>query len=142
MKKETKPIFIFLLTLLSLNFVSASFHYYGRFSFQNLFYGINSSTVAFIAFFTIIFVFVFTGVSKFLRDSYGNPNTGAAIVMSLAVSFLATYGINRTRFDLGYLFFQLESSGILWILVPIIIILSVWFIISRFGKRRFRLMSV
>lgn len=136
MKKGIRGGFIFILTMLSLNLVSASFHYYGRFSFRNLFYGVDSSTVAFVAFFIIIFVFVFTGVSRFLKDPYGNSNTGAAIIVSLAFSFLVTYGISRSRFDLGYYLFQLESSGVLWILVPLIIILAVLYILSKFGRKR------
>jgi len=143
MKREMKTVFIFLLTLFSLNLVSASFHYYGRFSFRNLFYGVDSSTMAFIAFFIIIFIFVFMGMSRVLKDPYGNPNTGSAVIASLAFSFLVTYGISRTRFDLGYLLFQLESSGLLWLIVISIIILSVLYILSRFGRgREFRLQTI
>jgi fucose 4-O-acetylase-like acetyltransferase len=135
MKKKFQTSFIFLLTLFSLNFVSAAFNYYGGFSFRNLFYGVNSSTIAFFAFFTIIFAFVFTGVSRMLKDSHGNPNTGTALAVSLAFTFLTTYWVSRSRFDFEYYIFRLESSGLLWIIIPAIIILAIWLIVSKFGRR-------
>ena len=135
MKKEMKIVFTFLLTLFSLNFVSAYFHYYGN-PFGNLFYGINSPMMAQLAFFTIIFVFVFMAMSRILKDPHGNPNTGSAAIGSLAFSFLVTYWIRRSRFDLGYYFYLLESSGILLIVVILIIIFGVWFVLSRFGKKK------
>ena len=84
----------------------------------------------------IIFTFVFMGFSRVLKDAYGNPNTGSAIIASLAFSFLATYGISRTRFDLGYLLFQLENSGALLIIIVAAVAVGVIYILSRFSRRK------
>jgi len=131
-----KIVFTFLLTLFSLNFVSAFFHYYGRFSFNNVYYWIESQAMAQLAFFALIFVFVFMAMSRILKDPYGNPNKGSAAIGALAFSFLVIYWIRWYNFDLGYYLYRLESSGALGAVIVLIIIFSVLFILSKFGKKK------
>jgi len=72
-----------------------------------------------------------------LKDPYGNPHIGSATIASLAVSFLVIYGLNISGFDLSYYLSLLGSSEISWILIPSIIIISILFFISRFGRKKF-----
>lgn len=106
----------FLLSLLFLNFASAQ--YYG--SFGNILNSVDESTIVLGLIFVIAFAVINFSLEKFFKG-----NKGVSGVVSMAVSLLIVYGINRSGFDYSGLFNNIVfflPAGLLETIWPIIVI--------------------
>lgn len=113
----------FLLTAMS--FISA------QSSLSDLLSQIDQSTVLFLALFLISFALIFFALNKVFKG-----NTSISGIISLALSFLIVYGINKSGFNVeGSLSDIGISSNILYILLPILIAAVIIYLIVKFGKK-------
>lgn len=113
-------ILLFLLTgLFFINFVSA--YYYGSYSFSNMLSSIDESTIMLGSVFIVSFAILSFALSRFFRE-----NKTTATVISLVISLLIVWGINRTGFDVEGLFYRIGfSPGVLYTLAPLIIVAGI-----------------
>jgi len=122
--KNRGILFAFVLSILSINFVSAAFHY-GRYDFRNLLYNIDPLILLFLIFFGLIFF----ALSKFFKDKIG-----IAFVVSLSISLLIIWSMNSTGFNFeGFLYNLGFSSGVLFFLVPLLLLGGLIFAVVRYG---------
>lgn len=106
---------------------------------NELLYNIDPNTMILGLVFIILYVLINFSLSKIFKKE-----RASSAIISLCVSLLAVYGINRTDFDLSGIFFNLGfSENILYIIVPWIIlglaILASFVKDKTTGKRSFRL---
>ncbi len=141
MKKRSISI-ISLITLFSINLISAQFYSgYNRFSLPDLLRSIDPQTMILGSLFLIFFILIFYPLSRVFKNSYGQPNTTIAGVLAFVISTLIIYGINRSGFDIEGLFYGLGlSSGILYIILPIILLIGSLFLIWKL-KQYFLLLA-
>jgi len=125
----------FVLGLFLLSFVSAQFFDggYGSFSISDFFDSINSQDITILAFFLIIFAFLFLILTRIglFKDAYGQPNKGIVGVISFAISLLSVYGIYKTGFSIENLFsgFGISTdlfSILIWIILGIAALFLIW----------------
>ena len=129
-------LFLFsLITLMSINPVSAIFHY-GGYSLSNLLNTFDSSTVILTSVFMISFVLIFIGLTKsFLRD-YPTP----AGVVAFALSFIFIFEINRRGYSFENIFYNIGiSSDFLAFIIPILFLIIAIFFIRKFSFSSFLL---
>jgi len=124
--KENKKRGLFLLllvtTIFGLNFVQA---YLGT--------GYTVGDVFLLVLFIVFFFILNIAFSKFFKDSEGRPMK-SAWVPALALALGATYGIWKTGFDVGDFFFRIGiQEQALNVITPILLVISLIFIIWRFG---------
>ena len=85
---------------------------------------------------------IFYPVARDFKNSYGQPNTTIAGVLAFVISTLILYGINRSGFDIEDLFYGIGlSSGILYIILPIILLIGAFFLIRWLGFAGFFLIA-
>ncbi|MCK5149542.1 hypothetical protein KAJ87_01300 [Candidatus Pacearchaeota archaeon] len=109
---------IIVLGLSLINFVSAA-----SFSLENVFDGIDPSTITLGAVFIISFALIYWALSRVIKDgTTGEPNKGIVGVTSITAALFATWGINTLNIDIeNYL-----KLGLIFVasFVPINFILS------------------
>ena len=121
------PLLILLTQVVSAQFYSG----YGRFSFAEFFDRIDPQTIILVLLFLVFFVLIFYALSRVFKDPYGQPNKGIAGTIAFAISAMIIYGLYRTGFDIGGIFFNLGLSvdflyPILGIVFLIITVLLIW----------------
>jgi hypothetical protein len=126
---QKRVLLSLILGIFLISFVSA-------FTLSDLLENIESSTVLLVAVFTISFAILNFALSKFFKDKSGEPNKAIVGVIAFVMSFLITYGINKTGFDIEGLFFNIGiSSELLYTIIPIIIIGGLALIIWKYKKK-------
>lgn len=124
MKRWFAAQIIFLL-LAAISFVSAQ----GE-GLSGLLNQIDESTLVLFAIFLIVFVLLFFSLKKVFR---GDTTTSG--IISVMLSLLITYGINKTGFDIQGLFYNIGISGdILSTALPIVILAGIVFLIIKLAK--------
>ena len=120
------PLLVLLTQVVSAQFFSG----YGGFSITNFFDSIDSATITLGLLFFIFFALIFYALSRVFKDQYGQPNKGIAGTIALAVSLLIIYGIYRSGFNLGDLFygFGIGKSALYLIALIIFIVLAIFLI--------------
>jgi len=132
MKKRSLLLTFLVIGLFLINFASA---YYGGSSLSDLLNQMDSSTIFLGAIFIIAFAFINYSLSKAVfRD-----NKTTAGIVAFCVSFLITYGINRTGFDFEGLFYNLGysiglSGDILYMVIFLVLIAGIVYLIWKFAK--------
>jgi len=92
---------------------------------------IDEPTIIFLAVFLIAFALIFFALNKVFKG-----NTSISGIISLALSFLIVYGINKSGFNVeGSLSDIGISSNILYVLLPILIAAVIIYLIIKFGKK-------
>jgi hypothetical protein len=120
-------LLIFLTQVISAQFYSG----YGRFSLGDFFDRIDPSTMTLILLFLVFFALIFYALSRIFKDPYGQPNKGIAGTIAFSITSLIIYGLYRTGFDLGSVFYNWGFSvgslyPILGILFLIVTGLLIW----------------
>ncbi len=116
----------------------ASAQYYGysdRLTISDLLNMIDAKTMVLVVVFIVSFALLFFSLSRVFRGE-----KAIAGIVSLALSFLITYGINKSDIDLENLLYDIGLTlEVLHIIFPIFIIVLVLifvvFIILRTGKK-------
>lgn len=125
--KERGLLLGFVLTLFLTNLVSAQ--YFGSFSLGNLLNSIPESTMVLGVLFIISFALINFALSRVFRD-----NKTISGIISLAISLLIIWGVNRTGFDFEGIFDGLGISGdALFIIFPFILIIGIIILGAKFG---------
>jgi hypothetical protein len=115
-------LFVFLLITM-INFVSAQ-------GLSELLNRIDQSTVLLFGLFIIAFALLFFSLNKVFKG-----NTSISGIISIALSFLIVYWINKSGFDVeGSLYDLGINSNILYTLLPIAIAAIIIFLIIKFKK--------
>ena len=110
-----------------INFVSAQF--YGEFGLSNILNSIDPSTMILGLVFIISFALLNYSLSKVFRD-----NKAIGGVLAFAVSIGIIYWINRTGLDFEGFFYGMGfSSGILYTIIPLLLIIGAGILVHRFG---------
>lgn len=126
--KNRGILFVFILALLSINFVTASFHY-GGYSLSDVLNTFDSSTVILTSIFLISFILIFWPLSKFFRE-----NPMLAGIISFAMSFLLIFEINRRGYNFAGFFYNIGiSEGILSTIIPLVLIIVLIFSGFKYG---------
>jgi hypothetical protein len=119
---QKKSLLIFILGLMSINFVSAYYNSYS-FSLGDFFDSIDSSTMILGSIFLISFVLINFSLSRVFKDQYGNTDKAISGIIAFIGSLLITWGINRTGFDYEGLFYGVGfSSDFLFMILPLILL--------------------
>ncbi|MBA7687115.1 hypothetical protein ES703_95575 [subsurface metagenome] len=127
------PLLVFLIQFVSAQFFGG----YGGFSITGFFNSIDSETMTLGLLFFIFFALIFYATSKVFKNPHGEPNKGVAGTISLAVSLLIVYGIYRSGFNIGNLFYGLGfSSDFIYVLLPIVILIVAILIIWGLGRKK------
>lgn len=115
--------------------------YSGDFSLSEFLNSIDPSTMTLGAIFIIIFALVNFALSRAL---FRNPETKAiGGIVSLAVSVLVVYWLNKSDFSYENFFEGIGISGeIFYTLVPIILLVGIIFIIWRFKKESLLILGI
>jgi len=128
--KKRGLLLTFFLGVMLIGFASAQYGYYGTFSLSNFLDSIGPSTMIL----SVLFIIFFAVLHNIVFITFFRGNSGISAIVSLLVSVLAIYGINRARWDIGGLFYGLGiSSGILSIVIPFILLIAAIYIIVKFG---------
>lgn len=143
MKKRSVSI-ISLITLFSINLISAQFSSgYNRFSPPDLLRSIDPQTMILGALFLLAFTLIYYALSRVFKDSYGQPNKTMAGIIAFIISALIIYGINQYGFDMEGLFYGIGlSSGILYLILPLILTAGVIFLIWKFKQYSFLIIGL
>ncbi len=143
MKKRSISI-ISLITLFSINLISAQFSSgYNRFSLPDLLRNIDPQTMILGALFLLAFTLIYYALSRVFKDSYGQPNKTMAGIIAFIISALIIYGINQYGFDIEGLFYGIGlSSGILYLILPIILTAGAIFLIWKFKQYSFLIIGL
>jgi hypothetical protein len=108
MKKEA---LLFFVSIIAIGFVSS------QNGLSDLLNQIDQSMVILFSIFIISFSLLFFALNKFFKK-----NGSIAGVISVAISFLITYGVNKSGFDFNNFFSSVGiSSGTLGIVIPLIL---------------------
>lgn len=133
---------IFFLSFFLIDFVSA-FSNYNRFSLSGFLDSIDPSTMILGVLFIISFALINTTLGKVFKNDYGEPNKAIAGIIAFAVSILIIYEINRYGLDIEGLFYSVGfSSDLLYVILPIILLVGAIFIIIRYKKFGFAVLSL
>jgi hypothetical protein len=109
--------------LCAINFVSSL-------GVNDLLSQIDESTVIFLAVFLIAFALIFFALNKVFKG-----NTSISGIISVALSFLIVYGINKSQFDVEGFFFDLGvPSSLFATIIPIIVVAGIIFLVIKFKK--------
>ncbi len=129
-----------LIGIMAINFVAA-YGSYSNFSIGDLLDSIDSSTMILGSLFIIFFAILNFALSRFFINKItGLPNKGIAGTISLVMSILIIYGINKMGMDFEDFFYNIGfSEGILGIFLPIIILIGAIYFIMKFKIRGFLL---
>lgn len=131
---EKKSLIIPVLFVFLLNFVSAQFYE----GFTDFLYNIDPNAMTLGVLFIVLFAILFFSLSRIFKDKYGYPNKTIATIVALALSVLCVYWVNRTGFDMTGLFYSIGfSEEILYIIAPLIVLVGLIFIFTRFKEKRF-----
>lgn len=143
MKKRSVSI-ISLITLFSINLISAQFYSgYNRFSPSDLLRSIDPETMILGALFLLAFTLIYYALSRVFKDSYGQPNKTMAGIIAFIISTLIIYGINQYGFDMEGLFYGIGlSSGILYLILPLILTAGAIFLIWKFKQYSFLIIGL
>lgn len=126
------PVLI-ITTIILISFVSA---YSNQFSLGDFLNNIDESTMILGALFIIFFALSYFALSKFFKTKDETPNTTVSAVISLAISLLAIYGINKIGFNVQDLLYSMGfNEELLGILVPLILIIGFIFLIWKIGSK-------
>ena len=118
------------ITIMLTGFVSAQFGY--GLSLSDFLYSINSSTLILFLLFLIFFVIL----NNVIFINFFRGNKMVSTVLSLSISIMAVWGLNRMNWDLGSFFFTLGlSEDTLYTLVLIVLLIAVIYAIFK-GKLR------
>jgi len=96
------PLLILLIQVISAQFYSG----YGGFSLGEFFDRIDPQTIILVLLFLIFFALIFYALSRIFKDPYGQPNKGIAGTIAFCISAIIIYGLYRTGFDLGSVFYD------------------------------------
>jgi len=115
----------FSLLILLTQVISAQFFSgYGRFSIGEFFDRIDPQTIILVLLFLIFFIFIFYALSRIFKGPYGQPNKGIAGALAFLVSSGIIYGLYRTGFDIGSIFYDLGfSSDFLYPILAIVFLI-------------------
>jgi len=114
------------LTIILIAFISAA-----TFSLSDILNTIDEETLITLFVFIVSFALIFFALSKAFKTN----NTIAAII-SFASSFLITYWVNKSGFDLGSWIYDIGiSEEILYLLIPILAIAFAIFLVIRLRKK-------
>jgi hypothetical protein len=120
-----KWLSIFVL-LVSINLISAA-------SLSELLNGIDQSTILFFGIFIISFMLLFFSLKKIFK---GDTTTSG--IISIALSFMIVYGINKSGLSMENFFFDLGISGnimeIVYTIAPLLIIAGIIFTVVKLKK--------
>jgi len=121
------PLLILLIQVISAQFYSG----YGGFSLGEFFDRIDPQTIILVLLFLIFFALIFYALSRIFKDPYGQPNKGIAGTIAFCISAIIIYGLYRTGFDLGSVFYDWGFSvgslyPILSVLFLIVAGLLIW----------------
>lgn len=131
---QKKSVLLIILSLFLINFVSA----YGGYSLRDLFYRIDPGVLVSIILFIIFFAFLNYILSRVFMDKYGNSNIGTSVVISLCISALIVYWINKSYW-LENLLYSLQIENLfLYILLGAIILFILWFVFRKKDSKRYR----
>jgi hypothetical protein len=128
------PLLILLTQVISAQFYSG----YGSFSLTNFFDRIDPQTIILVLLFLIFFALIFYALSRIFKDPYGQPNKGIAGTIAFAVTSLIIYGLYRTGFDLGSIFYNWGFSvGSLYPILAVVFLIVAFLLIWKLGFGRF-----
>ena len=120
------------ITILLTGFVSAQFGY--GLSLSDFLYSINSSTLILFLLFLIFFVIL----NNVIFINFFRGNRMVSTVISLSISLMSVWGLNRMNWDLGSFFFTLGlSEDTLYNIVLVVLVIAVIYAIS---KKKLRLL--
>ena len=131
---QKKSVLSIILSLFLINFVSA----YGLYSLGDIFYRIDPSVLVSIILFIIFFAFLNYILSRVFMDKHGNSNIGTSVVISLCISTLIVYWINRSYWIENLLYNLQIENLFLYILLGVIIIFVLWLIFRRRDSKIYR----
>ena len=121
MKKELLSFFIL---LVSVSFASAA-------GLSDVLNGIDESTIILFAVFIVSFSLLFFSLNKVFK----RENTTTSGIISVVISFLIVYGINRSGFSIQNSLYGFGiSQEVLGIAIPIIAIAGAIFLIIKFKR--------
>ncbi|MDD5012319.1 MAG: hypothetical protein PHQ66_01580 [Candidatus Nanoarchaeia archaeon] len=121
MKKGALILSIFIF-LFAINFVSA------QDLLSDLLNTLDESTIVLSGIFIIIFAAVFFALSK----SMFKENTPVATIIAAVIAFLSVYGINKSGYDIGAVFFDAGiSESTIMTIVPLLILGAIIFLIIK-----------
>ncbi|MEK6906513.1 MAG: hypothetical protein AABW81_02735 [Nanoarchaeota archaeon] len=102
------------------------------FSLSEILDSIDSSTMILGALFILIFAFTNYILSKTLIGRDGKSNSAISGVMSLSISLLAVYGINKIGLDYESLLSSIGiSSDFLYVALPVILLIGAIYLLVR-----------
>ncbi|HUW43683.1 MAG TPA: hypothetical protein VMV95_01835 [Bacillota bacterium] len=130
------PLLVFLAQFVSAQFLGG----YGSFSITSFFSSIDSETIILGSLFFIFFIILFAALirTRFLKNNYGEPNRVFAGFLAGLISLLIIYGIYRSGFNLGDLFYGFGiSEDVLYFIALIIFIILAAFLIKKIKFRGF-----
>jgi hypothetical protein len=91
----------------------------------DILYGIDPNTMLLITFFIIVFSILMFSLGRTIFKE----NNAIKTIISLAVSFFAMYGLNKSNLDLTFQFYNLGlSEEVLYIGVPILVLIFLFFL--------------
>jgi len=121
-----KKWFSVLMILFSINLISAA-------SLSDLLNELDESAIVLFAIFLICFSFIFFALSKFFKDNKVFP-----AIISMSISLLIIYGINKSGLDLENIFSNIGVSGsameAVYTIAPFVVIAGIIFAIVKFAK--------
>jgi hypothetical protein len=124
MKKSLLPI----ISILTMSFTSAL-------SFSDMLNQIDSSLIWLSAIFILAFLFINFSLSKIFKEQ-----KNIATIMSIVLSFLIVFGINRLEIDVPSFFFDLGISEDFFLtIVPLILLAGIIFLFVKLpkGKKKY-----
>lgn len=136
MIKKLKGIFIFLIGLFFINSVNA-YGYYLPYPLQNLFYYLDPYNLTLLTIFFIVLAGVHFSIMRMgiFKDNHGEPNTATSGIISFLLALTTVRWIMWRGFDIEYYIYSLQYSGLLWIIIPIVII-GIIYLFIKAGKKR------
>jgi len=128
------PLLILLIQVISAQFYSG----YGGFSLGEFFDRIDPQTIILVLLFLIFFALIFYALSRIFKDPYGQPNKGIAGTIAFCISAIIIYGLYRTGFDLGSVFYDWGFSvGSLYPILAVVFLIVAFLLIWKLGFGRF-----
>jgi len=125
MKKSLIPI----ISILTLGLASA------QFSFSDMLNQIDSSLILLSAIFIVAFMLINFSLSKIFKEQ-----KNIATIISIVLSFLIVFGINRLDFDVENFFFDLGVSEDFFLtVVPLVLLAGIIFLYVKLpkGKKKY-----
>ena len=132
---QKKSVLLIILSLFLTNFVSA----YRGYSLRDLFYRVDPGVLVSIVLFIIFFAFLNYILSRVFKDKYGNVNTGTSVIISLCISALIVYWVNRSYWIENLLYSLQIENLFLYILLIAAIIFILWIIFRKKSKYKKRI---